>query len=224
MGVKDRPAAFIFDMDGVLIDSERPFLGLLQQLLSDRGVECDAATLRAVCGRPPSFFRGHLSPRFDGDAAFDAFLESYTEGKRALVEAGAIRPFPLAREVLERLRRLGVKLALATTTARELAMSRLVPHGLAALFDQIVTGDQIVNGKPAPDIFLEAAARLAVEAERCAVVEDSLAGVEAARAAGMRVYALATTFPAEELRGADRVLTGLQELLDYIESELEAAA
>jgi mannitol-1-/sugar-/sorbitol-6-phosphatase len=216
------PEAFIFDMDGVLIDSERPFLGLLRQLLSEDGVERDVADLRAVCGRPATFFRSHVAPWFDGDAAFDAFLDRYSEGKRALLEAGAIQPFPLAREVLERLGELGVRLAVATTTRRELAMSRLVPPGLAGQFDEIITGDQVVNGKPAPDIFLEAARRLGVEPERCVAVEDSLAGIAAARAAGMAVYALATTFPPEELGGADRVMAGLGELLSHIEGELAA--
>lgn len=214
------PSAFIFDMDGVLIDSERPTLGLLQRLLRESGVERDRASLRVVCGRPAGFLAGFLAPLFDHDAsALEAFLERYAQGKLEHLESGAIDVFPHTHDVLTSLRERGLGIALATSTARELALRRLGQHDLERHFDRIVTGDQVVNGKPAPEIFLRAAEALGVEPSTCVVVEDSLVGVEAGRSAGMTVFAIAKTYPAEELDGAHRVFDSMTALHAFIEGE-----
>ncbi len=215
------PSAFIFDMDGVLIDSERPTLGLLQRLLSEAGVERDRASLRVVCGRPAGFLAGYLAPIFDHDArALEAFLERYAQGKLEHLASGAIHVFPHTHDVLTVLHERGFGIALATSTARELALRRLGQHDLERHFDRIVTGDEVVEGKPAPDIFLRAAEALGVEPSACVVVEDSVVGVEAGRSAGMTVFAIAKTYPAEELAGAHRVFESMSALHACIEGEL----
>jgi len=218
------PSAYVFDMDGVLIDSERPTLGLLQRLLSEAGVERDLASLRVVCGRPAGFLNGYLAPLFDHDErALAAFKERYAQGKLEHLESGAIHVFPHTHDVLTFLRQRGLGIALATSTARELALRRLGQHDLERHFDRIVTGDQVTNGKPAPDIFLRAAEALGVEPARCVVVEDSLVGVEAGRSAGMTVFAIAKTYPAEELDGAHRVFESMGELHAFIQGEATLA-
>ena len=215
------PSAFIFDMDGVLIDSERPTLGLLQRLLSEAGVERELASLRVVCGRPAGFLAGYLAPLFDHDEeALEAFLERYAQGKIEHLESGALDVFPHTHDVLTSLRERGLGIALATSTARDLALRRLGQHDLERHFDRIVTGDQVVNGKPAPDIFLRAAEALGVEPSGCVVVEDSVVGVAAGRSAGMTVFAIAKTYPADDLDDAHRVFQSMTELHAFVEEEL----
>jgi HAD superfamily hydrolase (TIGR01509 family) len=209
--------AFIFDMDGVLVDSERPSLRLLQRMLADAGVHRDPRALRAVCGRPAGYLHGFLGDCFAHDeVAVERFLREYAEGKLTQLASGDVRVFPRAHEVLTALRDGGTKLALATSTARDLALRRLSHHDLVRHFDSIVTGDQIPNGKPAPDIFLHAARELGVDPRRCVVVEDSVVGVAAGRAAGMTVFAIAATFPPAELEDADRVFDDMAELEAFI--------
>ena len=212
-------------MDGVLIDSERPSLRLLQQMLADAGVQRDAAALLSVCGRPAGFMASFLGECFEHDeAAVERFLHAYHEGKLTQLASGAVRVFPRTHELLRALRRSGTKLAVATSTLRELAYRRLEHHDLVAHVDRIVTGDQVTHGKPAPDIFLRAAEALGVEPSRCVVIEDSVVGVAAGRSAGMTVYAIAMTFPAEDLAEAHRVFADMAALEAHVVSELEPEA
>ena len=207
------PAAVLFDMDGVLLDSERPSLALLQALLHEHGVEVPLHELRSVFGRPASYLNGFLGPRL-APVGVDArdFAAALDERKDRLQRAGHIRPFPGARDLLVGLKAGGWRLALATTTERPKMAARLANTGLLELLDATATGDEVVRGKPAPDIFLLAAERVGVAVDRCWVVEDSLAGVEAGKAGGMRVAAVAGTFEAEALTAADLVVADLAEL------------
>ena len=205
--------AVLFDMDGVLLDIERPGLLLLQERLRAHAVEVDDRELRSVCGRPRAFLRDFLAPRLQlAGVETDAFVVDYDARKAQAVRSGEIRPFAGAVPLLQDLRARGWRLALATSTERPRMAARLANTGILELFDAAVTGDEVVHGKPAPDIFLLAARRVGVEPGRCWVVEDSLAGVEAGLAGGMRVAAVAGTFEAVELAAADRVVGDLAEL------------
>ena len=213
--------AVVFDMDGVLVDSERPSLALLQRLLAEAGFERTVDDLRHVCGRPAPYMRRLLEDTLpSGGAAVDAFLERYTAGKLAQLEAGEVRVFPGVHDLLDELARRGIRRAVATSTHADLALQRLRRFALDDAFDAIVTGDEVRDGKPAPDIFLRAAERLGVAPERCIVVEDSLVGVRAGRSAGMRVVALRTTFPAEALHQADLVVADAAAVLASLDQVL----
>lgn len=211
--------AVLFDMDGVLLDSERPSLALLQARLRAHGVEVDDHELRSVCGRPRAYLRGLLAPRLQGvGVETDAFVADYDARKEIALQAGEIRPFPAAVPLLRGLRARGWRLALATSTERPRMAARLANTGILELFDAVVTGDEVVAGKPAPDIFLLAAERVGVRPDRCWVVEDSVAGVEAGRAGGMRVAAVAGTFGADALMAADRVFGDLAEVGAWLDA------
>ena len=210
-------AAFVFDMDGVLVDSERPFLRTLHALLSEAGVVHDRDGLRHLCGQPAPALRAFLLERFGGDeTATAAFGERYQAAKRRFLENDEIQVMPGAHEVLATLRERGTSLAVATSTYRDAALVRLARYDLARWFDDVVTGDQVANGKPAPDIFLLAAERLRVDPRACIAVEDSVAGVQAARDAGMTVFAVAHTFQPGELGQAHRVFADMRELHDTL--------
>jgi HAD superfamily hydrolase (TIGR01509 family) len=125
--------------------------------------------------------------------------------------------FPSAREVLEELRQLNppVRLGLATSSVSASARPFLDRHLLAPLFEVIITGDQVEHGKPHPEIYLRAAEELGLPCDACFVVEDSLSGVAAAKAAKMRVAAIPDTRfvdPREYARKADYLLESLVEI------------
>ena len=121
---------------------------------------------------------------------------------------------PGAREAVERLASRW-PLAVASSSNRELIDAALELSGLAPFFRVTVSSEEVARGKPAPDVYLEAAGQLEVEAERCAAVEDSHNGIRSARAAGMRVIAIPNpSFPPDEdaLAQADAVLESIEEL------------
>jgi HAD superfamily hydrolase (TIGR01509 family) len=124
---------------------------------------------------------------------------------------------PLVEGALEAVRRLAgaFRLALASSSNREVIDSVLAAAGLTALFEATVSSEEVARGKPAPDVFLEAARRLGVDPRRCAAVEDSGNGIRAAHAAGMRVLAVPNRRyppPPEALALADAVFSSLAEL------------
>ena len=121
---------------------------------------------------------------------------------------------PGAREALDELHAAGYPLALATSTYRSKAISRLDRFGLRDMFASITTGDEIENGKPAPDIFLLAAERMGVDPARCAVIEDSHNGVRSGHAAGAQVFMVPDMVPpTSEIEGmCAAILENLHEL------------
>ena len=107
--------------------------------------------------------------------------------------ANRVGLFPSTRAVLEELRRMNLRLAVATSSVSASARPFLNRHQLTAFFDVIVTGEEIERGKPHPDIYLHAAEKLGVTADACLVIEDALSGIAAAKAAGMRIAAIPDT-------------------------------
>lgn len=191
--------AIIFDLDGVLIDSERPAAAALAELLKEEGVVASTVDIQRLFGRPLPALIAFLSEHFPDAEHAEQVRRRYNRRTRDMIASGEIGAFAGAREILQDLKEGDRKVALATSSVRNGALRKLEAIGITDAFDVIVTGDEIEAGKPAPDIFLEAARRLGVSAEACLVVEDSAAGVTAALAAGMQVIAMLTTHEEHEL-------------------------
>ena len=101
---------------------------------------------------------------------------------------------------------------MGSSTSRANLDAIFAATGLGEFFDVVVSAEDVINGKPAPDVFLKAARLLGVTPERCVVFEDALFGIEAARGAGMKVVAVATTNPLELLSHADRAVQSLADI------------
>lgn len=208
-----RVSSVIYDLDGLLLDTE-PFYTRASQVIAQRfGKDFDWALKARMMGREAS----QAARTFVEALELPLTPEAYLEERRALLEAwfpGA-RPMPGARRLTRHLHRHGIPQAVATSSERRLFELKIRRHReWFRLFACCVTGDEpeVGHAKPAPDIFLVAARRLGAEPERCLVFEDSPAGVEAALAAGM--YVVAVPDPRMEhaaLRGAHQVLAGLGE-------------
>jgi HAD superfamily hydrolase (TIGR01509 family) len=131
---------------------------------------------------------------------------------REVVADWGVEALPGVRTWLDRLRDAGIPCAIGSSTHRENIALSLGMIGLADCFDAMVTSEDVKQGKPHPEVFLTAAARLGAEPARCVVFEDALVGIAAAHAGGMRVVAVATTHPPEELAEADLAVRRLDEL------------
>jgi HAD superfamily hydrolase (TIGR01509 family) len=204
--------ALIFDMDGLLIDSEPLAAKAMDVFLARYGLERRAEVHERLLGRRLPDAIAIVRESYALAHPLDALVAEYGELRLATLR-GAVAPLPGAREVIAFGRAAGLKLALATSGLRAHATASLEETGLTGLFDAEVTGDQVAHGKPAPDLFLAAAGKLGVEPAHCVVFEDAPNGVAAARAAGMTVAAVPdprrsdTRFPV----APDAVLTSLRE-------------
>ena len=201
-------------MDGVLIDSGAHHRHAWRMLLAELGTEpTDPDHWRLTIGRPSE----EAIPLLLGRRVSGAEARRLARRKRDLYQEraqGGLDPVPGIREFLEALARLDVARAVGTSASRWDAERLLDDLGLLRYFDVIVTADDVMLGKPDPEVWTQAARRLRVPAERCVVFEDALVGVQAARAAGMRVIGVTTAHTDAELRagGAERTIPDFQGL------------
>ena len=209
--------AVLFDMDGVLFDSERAVLAVWQELAAELGLgDIEETFIRCVGtnkARTAEIFRAAFPAldfaRFDGEAR--RRFQTRWGGGRLPVKPGA-------QAVLGALRRRGVPLALASSTESAVVRRELAEAGLLSFFDALVGGDRVRRSKPDPEIFLLAAAELGAEPPRCFVIEDSFNGVRAARAAGMRPLMVPDLLPPDDemRRLAEAILPDLYAVERYL--------
>jgi beta-phosphoglucomutase len=205
--------AVIFDMDGVLIDSYDAHFRSWRKLGEERGREYTEQDFLAGFGRTS---REVIVEQWGGGDMTDEQIAEIANRKEALFRDSLAEEFPAmpgAVELIEELRRAGVRVGVGSSGPPDnvhLILDRLgVKHALSA----VVTGADVTRGKPDPQVFQLVAERLGVPPEHAVVIEDAPVGVQAARAAGMKVVGLASTGRTpDELRGADRIVPSLAEL------------
>jgi HAD superfamily hydrolase (TIGR01509 family) len=195
-----RPRAVIFDLDGTVVDNMALHAEAFGQFGRRYGLPPLTPADRArIDGRRNS----EIFPDLFGRPVAREEWMAYEVEKETLyreLSHGRLTPMPGLTTLLDRLGACGIAAALATSAPAPNVTHTLEQIGLEGAFDPIVRGDEVAHGKPAPDVFLEAARRLGVEPQLCLVFEDAPMGITAARAAGMRVVALATSFPESALR------------------------
>ncbi|KAK9086263.1 hypothetical protein Syun_028657 [Stephania yunnanensis] len=198
-------SAVLFDMDGVLCDSEEPSRRAAVDVFDEMGVRVTTQDFVPFMGMGEANFLGGVAKAkgvegFDPDAAKKRFFEIYLD-KYAKPNSGI--GFPGALELVTECKRNGLKVAVASSADRIKVNANLAAAGLpASMFDAIVSADAFENLKPAPDIFIAASKILNVPPSECLVIEDALAGVQAAKAAEMRCIAVTTTLPEDTLKHA----------------------
>ena len=198
--------AIILDMDGVVLDSMPTHLLTWQRTLAPLGVDLTAEDLYPLEGIPTEATAKLLTERLLGQPCSDEEAQRLADAKRALFGQLFNPTFvPGIVPLLYDLRGRGYRLGLVTGSARSVVDGSLAPTGVTELFDSVVTGDQVSRGKPDPEPYRSAAARLELSPQACLAVENAPLGIESAKAAGMACVALETTLPAERLLNADRV-------------------
>ncbi|TYP76765.1 HAD family hydrolase [Paenibacillus methanolicus] len=178
--------AVIFDMDGVLVDSEPIYFEIEQASFSYYGIHMVEEEQHQFVGITPEEMWRQVKSRYalsPSVAELAAFHQSNV--LKAIERHPKLTPMPQAAAFLHRLKQRGIPVAVASSSPMALIELMLTRIGLREKFDAIASGEEVRQGKPAPDIFLLAAARLGFESNACLVVEDSSNGVKAAKAAGM---------------------------------------
>ena len=205
--------AVIFDMDGVLVDSEPFGFEALRRVMARHGLPYGEEENAEFLGRTTLDSCRILRARHLIPESEETLADWYVEG---MLEQIARGPIPMAGvpEVLRSVRAAGYRMALASSAELRVIDANLAALSLRPFFEAVVSGIQVPRGKPAPDVFLAAAERLGVASAACLVVEDSRNGLLAAKAAGMRcaVVPCAQTRH-QEFGEADHRLTALPELL-----------
>lgn len=207
--------AVVFDMDGVLIQSEEVWDEVREAYVRQRGGRYDSEIQRAMMGMSSREWSTFLHEAAGVRDAPERINTDVVERMLAAYQAH----LPLIDGAVEAVRRLQPEyaLAVASSSNRPIIDAVLRLAGIAEAFAVTVSSEEVARGKPAPDVYLEAARRLGVEPSRCAAVEDSHGGIRSAKAAGMRVLAIPNpTYPPDEdsLAQADDVLRSLGELTD----------
>jgi HAD superfamily hydrolase (TIGR01509 family) len=205
--------AVVFDMDGVLIHSEEVWDEVREAYVRERGGRYDAEVQRAMMGMSSTEWSRYLHETAGVPDEPEAINEEIV---RRMLEAYR-RRLPLADGAVDAVRRLAARyrLGLASSSNRPLIDTVLDVTGLGQYFAATVSSEEVARGKPAPDVYREAARRLGVDPTRAAAVEDSHGGIRAAKAAGMRVIAIPNpSYPPDEesLAQADVTIRSLDEL------------
>lgn len=212
--------AIVFDMDGLMLDTERTGLRAYDLAAAELGLELPESTYLALVGRPARDSCRILASLLPAHYPIQALFTRAGQLYMQLVESGSIPLKAGVFELLDFIDARGLKAAVATSTERHLAIKKLAGPGLLQRFQTIVCGDDVPRGKPYPDIYLEAANRLGVSPGSCLALEDSIAGIQAAQAAGMTTVMVPDLIaPTEEVRhSVHAIVETLEHVIELIET------
>ena len=215
--------AVIFDLDGLLADTEIISLKVYQELLEDFGIPFTEETYsREYSGHREEENVQRFLDNYDLPWNFDQTLEKVYELEARILAKG-VNLKKGAKNLLAFLQREGIPIALATSSVESRARMILDSNGILSLFDHLVFAKDVKRSKPYPDIFLKACSDLNVLPESCLVLEDSEAGIEAASRAGISVICIPDLkIPAQSfLNKTEQVFQDLDDVRDYLESKKE---
>lgn len=210
------PFAFIFDCDGVLVDSELISCTAGALAINELGIPTDLAEIQTMIGKSYAemlLYFQHREGRDDLGFTTEELMKTVENHYFQLAEG--LQPMPGIIQLLDQLQKAGIKLAVASSGGRRKIDFSLEKTGLLPYFSVICSATEVKRGKPAPDLFLYTAEKLGKDPAACIVVEDSLYGVAAGKRAGMFTIGLTSSFSGEKLAsaGSDLVIGELAELL-----------
>ena len=212
--MRHRCQAVIFDMDGVLVNSEPVYMAIERELFASVGAVVTEEEHHRFVGAPAAALWQFAAQRATQPCTVDALeRQSRQRINRWLADSAPLEPMPGVVALLERLSAADVPCAVASSSALSTIEAMLRRLGVRHRFDVVVSGEEVTHGKPAPDIFLETARRLGVAPQECVVLEDARNGVLAANAAGMYCCAIRNPDSGnQDLSAADCIVTSLIEI------------
>ncbi len=203
--------AVLFDMDGVLLDSEEYICKAGVEMFREKGILVKPEDFLAFTGMGENRYLGGVAEKYGIPFELEKDKARTYEIYADLVK-GRLAPFPGVIEFMGKCLSMGLMIALASSADPSKIKINLAEIGIPEeTFHAIVSGLDLEHKKPAPDIFLKAAERLGVSPQECLVIEDAVSGVAAGKAAGAKVLAVTTSFPAEKLAGADWIAGSLMD-------------
>lgn len=215
--------AVIFDMDGVLIDSEPAYLEMNKRLFYDFGIEMDEEDYKALVGLPSIPMWTMLKKKYNLKNEVNDFLMIEKKRMHEILDSDIIsKPVEGVTELLGTLRKKNLKLSIASSSAKENVNFIISKLNLTGFFDFVISGEEVKNGKPSPDIFLAVSGKFRISPEKCYVIEDSTNGIMAARTAGMNCIGFTNNDSnSQDLTGSDFILKNFSKnnrdlLINYI--------
>ncbi len=202
----------LFDMDGVLVDSE-PFISKAAiMMFNELGVMATPEDFHPFVGMGENRYLGGVAGKYGIKVDIEK-IKARTYEIYEIIVRGKLSPLPGAHEFISECRKKGLRLALATSADRVKMLVNLREIGLSPeTFDAVINGLDVENKKPFPDIYIKAANDIGLEPVECLVVEDAVSGIKAARSAGCRCLAVTSSFEAGALAEADWICASLLEV------------
>lgn len=217
--MKRNVTAVIFDMDGVLVDSEYAMRASSIEALKKYGIKAEHEDFYEFTGMGEDMFVGGVARKHGieyktcmKDEAYDIYVKRAKE---------AVYVFPGVKELLQKLKDEGYYIAVASAADFIKVKANLGCIGVGVdLFNAVISGSEVKNKKPDPEIFIKAAQKIGVKESECLVIEDAVSGVKAAKAANMKAIAVKTSFDEDALSkaGADFVIDKISEAFDIIKT------
>lgn len=210
--------AVVFDMDGVIFDSERAVMNCWLELAQKYDIKDIEKPYFACVGTTMTRTREIMLETYGEDFPYDEYARESSLMYHEKYDGGKLPMKPGVMELLSYLKEKGKKIALASSTRRETVTNQLRWAGIIDYFDVIICGDMVARSKPAPDIFLKACQELGVSPENTYAIEDSYNGIRAAHAGQLRPIMVPDLLEADdEMRGmAECVCDNLNEVIDYL--------
>lgn len=210
--------AVVFDMDGVIFDSERAVMNCWLELAQKYDIKDIEKPYFACVGTTMTRTREIMLETYGEDFPYDEYARESSLMYHEKYDGGKLTMKPGVMELLSYLKGKGKKIALASSTRRETVTNQLRWAGIIDYFDVIICGDMVTKSKPAPDIFLKACQELGVSPEKTYAIEDSYNGIRAAHAGQLRPIMVPDLLEADdEMRGmAECVCDNLNEVIDYL--------
>ena len=218
--------AMVFDMDGVIFDSERAVIGCWIELAEKYGFQDIEKACLACTGTTMARTREIMLEIYGQDFPYDKYAKEASLMYHEKYDGGRLPVKPGVRELLKFLKEQEKKIALASSTRTATVVSPFKDAGIFDFFDVVICGDMVKRSKPAPDIFLKACSELGTEPAKAYVAEDSYNGIRAAHAGGLRPLMVIDTLPAnEEMREiSEAVFESLLEVREYLKEKSEIHA
>lgn len=210
--------AVVFDMDGVIFDSERAVMQCWKEVASRHNIPDIEKAILACTGTTMVRTREIMLDLYGADFPYDEYARESSAIFHSRYDGGRLPMKPGVKELLTFLKERGKKIALASSTRQQVVTDELRDAGIIEYFDRIICGDMVSRSKPAPDIFLKACEELNVSPSDSYAIEDSYNGIRAAHAGGLHPIMVPDLLPAdEEMQSlAEIILPNLTSVIEYL--------
>lgn len=209
--------SLIFDMDGVIVDSEYIFLSTKTQMLLDRGIDTNEAYQYQFMGTTFDDMWTTMKKECQLEDSVEALIAEMNHRRQAMLKRDGVKAIAGAVQLIKYLHAKGYRLAVASSSPKADIIRNLTALGLLDCFEVLVSGEEVARSKPAPDIFLKAAEWLSVDPKTCLVIEDSKHGSQAAKAAQMTCIGFANPdYPLQDLSACDSIVQQLKAVCELL--------
>lgn len=204
---------FIFDMDGVIVDSEYTYFKSKTDILHEAGHDVPVSYQYQFMGTTSDFMWQIMKEEFNLPQTVEEYGKEMNRRRDEIIQKDGVQPIANVRDLIKRLSEAGFKLGVASASRKEEIIRNLKELGLDSYFTQAVSAEEVEHSKPEPDVFLHTAELLGSKPSDCIVIEDTKNGTRAAKAAEMYCVGFANpNYPAQDLSCADEIIKDFREI------------